>query len=167
MSKTKRRALAASALGAVVVAVLFSWRLLHSPPTPIDIAQELQQIVSDTVAKDPSVKNCVLSVMKGDGSHDWHELQFPLQYGYGTMYFKFPRTMAAMTSLPPLWGHSGSTGSFLYRSEDLDLYLAGTIDQTQSKVKPFLLMRQVMRAIESRQRAQVGLSGHTGAAGSR
>jgi hypothetical protein len=126
MSKTKRRAVAASAFGAVVVAVLFSWRLLHSPPTPIDIAQELQQIVSDAVAKDPSVKNCVLSVMKGDGSHDWHALQFPLQYGYGTMYFKFPWT----------------------------------------KLKPFLLMRQVMRAIESRQRAQVGLSGNTGAAGS-
>jgi hypothetical protein len=92
--------------------------------------------------------------------HDWHELQFPLQYGYGTMYFKFPATMATMTGLQPLWGHSGSTGSFLYRSEDLDLYLAGTIDQTQSKLKPFLLMRRAMRAIESSQRVQAALSGN-------
>jgi CubicO group peptidase (beta-lactamase class C family) len=390
MSKSRRFALAASALGAVVATAALSWRLLHSPPTAVDVGQQLQQVVSDTVANDPSVKNCVLSVMKGDGSfewsgaaglarqspptpmtqdtpiyiasitklytatvvmllyekgalslddpmakflphgliegihdhggkdysgaitirqllshrsgiadyyseraadgktlfelfvaepdrswtadqtiarartgmrahfapdtkssysdtnfqllgkvieavtgrplhvvleewlfrplrlertwlvghvetalparaataevfkddlditktrsngaywadggivstaremnlflkalsegriirrdsvqlmHDWHALEFPLQYGYGTMYFKFPGTMASMTGLLPLWGHSGSTGSFLYRSEGLDLYLAGTIDQTQSKLKPFLLMRRVM-----------------------
>lgn len=45
-------------------------------------------------------------------------------------------------------------GSFLYYSKDLDLYLAGSIDQTESKVRPFILMLRVMRAIESRQRLQ-------------
>ena len=84
--------------------------------------------------------------------HDWHPWEFPLQYGYGTMYFKLPGPLSAATGLRDVWGHSGSTGSFLYRSEELDLYMAGTIDQTESKVKPFVLMRRVMHAIESRQR---------------
>jgi D-alanyl-D-alanine carboxypeptidase len=81
--------------------------------------------------------------------HEWHRLQGPLQYGYGTMYFQLPRPLVAMTGIPPLWGHSGSTGSFLYYSEDLDLYLAGTIDQTDSKIQPFRLMRRAIRAVEA------------------
>jgi len=46
--------------------------------------------------------------------HNWRKLDFPLEYGYGTMYFNLPSFMAKWINLPPLWGHSGSTGSFLY-----------------------------------------------------
>jgi CubicO group peptidase (beta-lactamase class C family) len=81
--------------------------------------------------------------------HDWHKLQFPLQYGFGTMQFKLPRLMKRITNISPLWGHSGSTGSFLYYSQDQDLYLAGTIDQVDSKIKPFMLMMKVLKALQS------------------
>lgn len=80
--------------------------------------------------------------------HNWHKLQFPLQYGYGTMYFKPPRFINMVMKVHPLWGHSGSTGSFLYYSEDLNLYMAGSINQTESKSKPFRLMLSVMKAVE-------------------
>jgi D-alanyl-D-alanine carboxypeptidase len=82
--------------------------------------------------------------------HHWHKLQFPLQYGYGTMCFKLPRFIAMVMKVSPLWGHSGSTGSFLYYSEDMNLYMAGTINQTESKSKPFRLMGRVMKAIQSK-----------------
>jgi len=82
--------------------------------------------------------------------HNWHKLQFPLQYGYGTMYFKLPRFITMVMKVPPLWGHSGSTGSFLYYSEDLNLYMAGSINQADSKSKPFRLMLRVMKAIQSK-----------------
>jgi len=82
--------------------------------------------------------------------HNWHKLHFPLQYGYGTMYVKFPRFMNMVMQVPPLWGHSGSTGSFLYYSDNLNLYLAGTIDQTESKSKPFRLMSKIIKAIQSK-----------------
>jgi CubicO group peptidase (beta-lactamase class C family) len=82
--------------------------------------------------------------------HHWHKLQFPLQYGYGTMSFNLPRFMNMVMKVPPLWGHSGSTGSFLYYSEDLNLYIAGTINQTESKSKPFRLMGRVIKAIQSK-----------------
>jgi D-alanyl-D-alanine carboxypeptidase len=82
--------------------------------------------------------------------HDWHKLRFPLQYGYGTMYLKLPRFMNMVMKVPPLWGHSGSTGSFLYYCEDMNLYMAGSINQTESKSKPFRLMLKVMKAIQSK-----------------
>jgi D-alanyl-D-alanine carboxypeptidase len=79
--------------------------------------------------------------------HDWHKLEFPIQYGYGTMYFQLPPLMTKLSGLTPLWGHSGSTGSFLYYSEDLDLYMAGSIDNVGSNIKPFMLMRDVVKLI--------------------
>jgi D-alanyl-D-alanine carboxypeptidase len=82
--------------------------------------------------------------------HNWHKLQFPLQYGYGTMYFKLPWFIDMVMKVPPIWGHSGSTGSFLYYSEDLNLYMAGSINQVDSKIKPFRLMGKVMKAIQSK-----------------
>jgi D-alanyl-D-alanine carboxypeptidase len=81
--------------------------------------------------------------------HNWHKLQFPLQYGYGTMYFKLPWFINMVMRIPPLWGHSGSTGSFLYYSEDLNMYMAGSINQVDSKIKPFRLMGKVMMSIQS------------------
>jgi len=86
--------------------------------------------------------------------HNWRKLQFPLEYGYGTMRFKLPRLMARLLRVPPLWGHSGSTGSFLYYSEDLNLYMAGTINQVESKVKPFRLMISVMKAFQEKMKVQ-------------
>ncbi len=92
-------------------------------------------------------------IVRGDTlklMHNWHKLQFPLQYGYGTMYFKLPKFISKVMKVPPLWGHSGSTGSFLYYSEDLNLYMAGTINQADSKTKAFKLMVKVTKAIQSR-----------------
>ena len=78
--------------------------------------------------------------------HDWHKLEFPMQYGYGTMYFKLPWLISKVTGLTPLWGHSGSIGSFLYYSEDLDLYMAGSINNAGSNSKPFFtIMSDVMK----------------------
>jgi len=80
--------------------------------------------------------------------HKWNNLHFPLQYGYGTMYFKLPRLMGKLANLPPLWGHSGSTGSFLYYSNDLDVYIAGSINQAESESKPFFaLISKVIKVI--------------------
>jgi D-alanyl-D-alanine carboxypeptidase len=83
--------------------------------------------------------------------HDWHKLEFPMQYGYGTMYFKLPRLMSKVTKLTPLWGHSGSTGSFLYYSEDLDLYMAGSINNVGSNSKPFFtIIMDVMKLFNAK-----------------
>jgi D-alanyl-D-alanine carboxypeptidase len=81
--------------------------------------------------------------------HDWHKMEFPIQYGYGTMCFKLPRLIAGMSGLTPLWGHSGSTGSFLYYSEDLDLYIAGSVNVVGQDKKPFMLMGRAMKLFRS------------------
>ena len=81
--------------------------------------------------------------------HDWRPWKFPMQYGLGTMLFRLPGLAAAATGLPPLWGHSGSTGSFLYYSPSDDLYVAGTVGQTDANAKPFSLIRGVLKVMRS------------------
>ena len=76
--------------------------------------------------------------------HDWHSWKFPIQYGLGTMYFALPSPLAALAGMPPMWGHSGTTGSFLYYVEDMDVFIAGSVDQTESRFRPFGLMRKII-----------------------
>jgi hypothetical protein len=85
--------------------------------------------------------------------HQWHSWEFLAQYGYGTIYVSQPWLVSTVTGFASLWGHSGSTGSFLYYSEDLDFYLAGTIDQTESRARPFFLMWRIMKAVRAKQAA--------------
>ena len=88
--------------------------------------------------------------------HNWHPLKnLPFQYGYGTMYFQIPSFINVVMKVPPVWGHSGSTGAFLYYSEDLDLYMAGTIDQTEDQIAPVMLMIKVMKVIHQFESGQV------------
>jgi D-alanyl-D-alanine carboxypeptidase len=78
----------------------------------------------------------------------WHKLpNMPFAYGYGTMKFEASAFIKGATKMPPVWGHTGSTGVFLYYAEGLDLYMAGTIDQTDDRVAPIMLMIKVMQAI--------------------
>jgi D-alanyl-D-alanine carboxypeptidase len=80
--------------------------------------------------------------------HNWRPLRnLPFQYGYGTMRFALPAFASRMLKVPPVWGHTGSTGSFLYYAPDLDLYMAGTIDQTNDRMTPIMLMMRVMGAV--------------------
>jgi len=79
----------------------------------------------------------------------WHHWRTPLDYGLGMMRFDLPQPLARAVGMPTLWGHSGSTGSFVYRSDALNLFIAGTVDQTDSRARPFVLMRKVVRVVES------------------
>lgn len=83
--------------------------------------------------------------------HQWKPLSnsgMPFQYGYGTMEFVIPSLINRFAKVPPIWGHSGSIGSFLYYAPDLDLYMAGTIDQENSKTAPVVLMIKIMKAAQ-------------------
>ena len=81
--------------------------------------------------------------------HQWRPLAnpgMPFRYGYGTMEFAPPSSANATAKVPSAWGASGSTGSFLYYAQDLDLYMAGTTDQVNDKFTPIMMMIRVMKA---------------------
>ena len=81
--------------------------------------------------------------------HHWNPIlnTGPFQYGYGTMEIKLPSVISWAVKVLPVWGHTGSLGSFLYYSPSQDLYVAGTIDQTDDNVTALLLMIKAMQAV--------------------
>ena len=83
--------------------------------------------------------------------HDnWRQLQgLPFQYGYGTEKLDVTAAIDRDAQVPSVWGHTGSVGSFLYYSPNLDLYMAGTIDQTADRITPIMLMIKVMKAFQN------------------
>lgn len=71
---------------------------------------------------------------------------FPLRYGLGTMIFKVNRLSAPGPRPMTLVGHSGATGTWLFHCPEMELHLAGTIDQADVRALPFRLMVRVLRA---------------------
>lgn len=69
-----------------------------------------------------------------------------LTYGLGTMTFRVGRLMSGGAPARTLVGHSGATGSWLFSCAEVDLHLAGTVDQIGSKAAPFALMAKCLAA---------------------
>ncbi|WP_049576551.1 serine hydrolase domain-containing protein [Nonomuraea sp. SBT364] len=69
-----------------------------------------------------------------------------LRYGLGTMFFKVGRLVSPGRRPVTLVGHSGATGTWLFHCPELDLHLAGTVDQTKGQAIPFRLMARCLDA---------------------
>lgn len=72
---------------------------------------------------------------------------WPIQYGFGMMRFQMPRLFTPFRPVPPLVGHTGATGSWLFYCADLDLYLCGTVDQLTEAPLPFRFLPGLIQKI--------------------
>lgn len=68
-----------------------------------------------------------------------------LKYGLGTMFFTVNRLLSPTAGALTLVGHSGGTGTWLFHCPELDVHLAGTVDQTNGRAIPFQLMSRCLR----------------------
>lgn len=81
--------------------------------------------------------------------HHWQPIKNtgPFQYGYGTMEVALPSAVSWAVDVLPVWGHTGSVGSFLYYSPSQDIYVAGTINQTEDNMTALMLMIKAILAV--------------------
>lgn len=78
----------------------------------------------------------------------------PIEYGFGMMRFALPRFYTPFRPIPPVLGHSGSTGSWLFHCPHYGLLFAGTVDEASSGAIPFrAIVPRVLRAIEDANRS--------------
>ncbi|WP_210422561.1 serine hydrolase domain-containing protein [Cryobacterium sp. BB307] len=77
----------------------------------------------------------------------WRTVFTPLEYGIGIMRFALPRILSPFAPVPAMIGHSGASGSVLYRVPDLDLYLCGTVNQVKNRSLPYRLMATLVNAL--------------------
>jgi D-alanyl-D-alanine carboxypeptidase len=78
----------------------------------------------------------------------WRAPGWPIEYGLGMMRFALPRVLAPIRPVPPVLGHSGSTGAWLFYCARYEVLLAGTVDEVSAGAVPFrAVVPRVLRAI--------------------
>jgi D-alanyl-D-alanine carboxypeptidase len=70
---------------------------------------------------------------------------WPIEYSLGIMRFRLPRFLTPFRPLPAVIGHTGSTGTWLFHVPELDLLLAGTVNQITAGAVPFRFVPNVLR----------------------
>lgn len=71
---------------------------------------------------------------------------WPIEYGLGIMRYRLPRLLTPFRRVPHVVGHTGSTGTWLFYAPELDVYLAGAVNQITAGAVPFRVVPQVLRA---------------------
>lgn len=78
---------------------------------------------------------------------NWQKIFFPFQYGLGLMRFKLPKIFSPFSPNPELVGHSGATSAFLFYSDIGQLYIAGTLNQTENQGRPYRMLIKLINMI--------------------
>lgn len=116
-----------------------------------DLITFLRALVTGVVFDDPATGRA----MQGD----WHRFGFPrdpaalrqpnwpIEYGMGLMRFQLPWALDPRRRVPPVVGHTGSTGTWAFHCPDQDLYLAGTVDQATAGPVPFQFVPRLLREL--------------------
>jgi D-alanyl-D-alanine carboxypeptidase len=73
---------------------------------------------------------------------------WPIEYAHGLMRFRVPRLFAPFAPVPLLVGHTGSTGTWLFHAPELDVFIAGAVNQAAAGAVPFRLVPKVLRALQ-------------------
>lgn len=71
-----------------------------------------------------------------------------MYYGFGLRKVVFNELSSTLPNLNVI-GHSGSTGSFMYYCPQLDVYLAGTLDQTDAVQDATVLVARILAIIHN------------------
>ncbi|BFH62068.1 serine hydrolase domain-containing protein [Paenibacillus azoreducens] len=80
-------------------------------------------------------------------SVEWNKIQFfPLEYGKGMMRVKMPRIMSPFMPAPEIIGHSGSSGSYAFYCPSKQVYIVGTLNQTEKN--PFQTIYMMLNCVE-------------------
>ncbi|MBS3975876.1 MAG: beta-lactamase family protein [Syntrophomonadaceae bacterium] len=74
---------------------------------------------------------------------------WPIEYGLGIMRFQLPRLFTGMRLMPAVIGHTGSTGAWLFYCEELDLLLAGTVNQATAGAIPYRVVLKLLRDVRA------------------
>lgn len=73
---------------------------------------------------------------------------FPVEYGLGVMRYAPSRLMSPMFPVPPLYGHTGSTATWLFHCPDLGVVTAGAFDVGQPPL-PYRFLPRALKIISS------------------
>ena len=121
--------------------------------TAADTLTFLRQFVRNKVFQDPGT---LASMQK-----QWNRFGFPLdrvalrspgwpiEYGLGIMRFRLPRAFTPLHPMPPVLGHTGSTGCWLFYCPQWDMLLSGSVDEVTAGAVPYRVVPKILKILHS------------------
>ena len=74
---------------------------------------------------------------------------WPIEYGLGIMRFRLPRLFTSLRRLPPVIGHTGSTGCWLFYCKEWDMFLTGSVDEVTAGAAPYRTVPKILQIFRS------------------
>ena len=128
---------------------LASLRDLYSTGT--DLVMLLRGLVRGDAFDDPGTARAMRQGWRRFGfpldAAALRQPNWPIEYAAGMMRFRLPWFLDPRRRVPAVVGHTGSTGSWAFYCEELDLYLAGTVDQATAAPLPFRFVPRLLREL--------------------
>lgn len=81
---------------------------------------------------------------------------WPIAYGMGMMRFEIPRLMTPFKPVPPLMGHTGAVGSWLFYCREVQMIYTGTVSQVMGAPAPFKVVPCMVREAVGRKQGVTG-----------
>lgn len=72
---------------------------------------------------------------------------WPIEYGIGMMRFHIPRVFTPLVHIPAVFGHTGSTGCWLFYCPELDVFTSGTFEDVTAGALPFRLIPKMLKIL--------------------
>lgn len=120
--------------------------------TAADMIEFLRKLMSDKVFSNAETLNTMISSFHPFGfPTDRASLRapgWPIEYGMGIMRFQLPRIFTPISRMPAVLGHTGSTGCWLFYCPELDLYLAGSVEEVTAGAVPFRIVPKILSYFE-------------------
>lgn len=117
--------------------------------TSDDMVTFMRALVSGQLFEKPETRNLMLS--------GWHRFGFPsdrasirlpgwpIAYSHGAMQFQLPWLFSPLRPMPQVFGHTGSSGCWLFYCPDLDLYLTGAADDLTAGALPYRFVPALLK----------------------
>jgi D-alanyl-D-alanine carboxypeptidase len=74
---------------------------------------------------------------------------WPIEYGLGIMRFRLPRVLTPIHPMPPVLGHTGSTGCWLFYCPQWDMLLSGSVDEVTAGAVPYRVVPKILKILGS------------------
>lgn len=116
-----------------------------------DVIRFAMALTQNRIFQNPDTLKLVMNTQYGFGlPKDKPSLRapgWPICYGMGMMKFQLPRIFTGLKVMPTLYGHTGSTGCWVFWSPDLDLYIAGSCDEATAGALPYRLVPKILQIL--------------------
>ncbi|MBM9537543.1 serine hydrolase domain-containing protein [Desulfobulbus alkaliphilus] len=119
--------------------------------TVADMMKFMRRLMKNEVFASPETLTAMMSPWRRFGfpmdraalrSPSW-----PIEYAIGMMRFRVPRLFSPIAPIPAVLGHTGSTGCWLFYCPELDVAIAGSMEDAAAGAVPFRMAPDILKIL--------------------